>query len=350
MGCQSSHWHPLCSSISWVHVLPSAAPHPDCHHLPPSLITYIGVTYPYTTSIPLLDQSKVFVTGTNFRARLRNKCLTQFLYSNSASYLGPITIFTPYTSHYKTWNCRLVIRISVFAIQSRALDLETTLFRYKVLHENMLELFLQHLGCNDTNKFSMDVYHCLVYTVYIYIPPVFLPCVPCLFLSHTPFLLLCALKLIVMRRVVCQSWWWICLWVERADFPWVVFLPLSLLLFFFLSFSLHQSIQSKITSLPSLPPPALSTPAGCFIHLTSGFNSSQTWPGGATDHCTIQRDRRIWLRYWFPYNNVKSVGNCLHNPVSWIPLIMPSSCVNVIFSLLQQQLWEKAPGCTMNRL
>ena len=45
MGCQSSPWHPPCSSISWVHVVPSAAPHPDCHHLPPSLITYILVSY-----------------------------------------------------------------------------------------------------------------------------------------------------------------------------------------------------------------------------------------------------------------------------------------------------------------
>lgn len=41
-ACQSSSLHPLCSSITWIHVLPSAAPLPDCHHSP-SIIMGISV-------------------------------------------------------------------------------------------------------------------------------------------------------------------------------------------------------------------------------------------------------------------------------------------------------------------
>ena len=70
-------------------------------------------------------------------------------------------------------------------------------------------------------------------------------------LSHISFLLLCALKLIVMRRVVCQSWWWICLWVERADFPWVV--CLSLFLSYSFSFSPFLCISPSNQREPLSP-------------------------------------------------------------------------------------------------
>lgn len=124
---------------------------------------------------------------------------------------------------------------------------------------------------------------------------VFLAICPCVCLSHISFLLLCALKLTVMLRVVCQSWWWICLWVEKADFPWVVSLALSLPLLYslssltFLALLYAISLSNRREPLcPHFPLPALSTPAGCFRRLMSWFNSNQCWAGGVTDHWTYK--------------------------------------------------------------
>lgn len=122
----------------------------------------------------------------------------------------------------------------------------------------------------------------------------------------------------------------------------------SLLLFFFLSFHLHQSIQSKRTSRPS--------------HLLYVFPPLQ----GASP---------IWHEDLIPVNPQLEgsltirlyKGTCKHN---WDPdfcttfrlweivcttLLVESllSCSVVVLmssSLLQQQLWAKAPGCTMNGL
>lgn len=115
---------------------------------------------------------------------------------------------------------------------------------WKILHDNT---WSQHPGCNVTSKLR----------IYIYIYTSCFPATRPLSRSRSnpPFLLLCALKLIVMRRVVCQSWWWICLWVERADFPWVVFLHLSLSYSFSFSFSpslcIRPSNQDNLSALTS---------------------------------------------------------------------------------------------------
>lgn len=53
MGCQSSPWHPLCSSISWVHVLPLCCTTPRLLSLTIiTYFTYIWVPH-YTTTSPL---------------------------------------------------------------------------------------------------------------------------------------------------------------------------------------------------------------------------------------------------------------------------------------------------------
>lgn len=84
-------------------------------------------------------------------------------------------------------------------------------------------------------------------------------------LKHTSPLLLYALKLIVMLCVVCQSWWWICLWVERADFPWVVSPSLSFYLFLlYFLYSICPSNQRG--SLSALATPS-STVRSCRVLL-----------------------------------------------------------------------------------
>lgn len=88
-------------------------------------------------------------------------------------------------------------------------------------------------------------------------PPAFLAICPLsLSVSTPPSPRLCALKLIVMRHVVCQSWWWICLWVEGADFPWVVLLSLPLFpSVSFYAFLLISPSNQTIRLPPGPPPP-----------------------------------------------------------------------------------------------
>lgn len=68
-----------------------------------------------------------------------------------------------------------------------------------------------------------------------------------------------------MLYVVCQSWWWICLWVERADFPWVVSPSLSFYLFLlYFHYSICPSNQRG--SLSALATPS-STVYSCRVLL-----------------------------------------------------------------------------------
>lgn len=136
---------------------------------------------------------------------------------------------------------------------------------------------------------------CLVHILFLFS----LQSVLCLFLPpFTPHLFwLLALKLIVMLRVVCQSWWWICLWVEGADFPWVVFLlflSLSLgLVPSLLTWSTH-AIKGTVYSLfcppthqPSGPhlQPGPTSPVGSHASLSFWLDSSQFCIG--EDHLPI---------------------------------------------------------------
>lgn len=119
-------------------------------------------------------------------------------------------------------------------------------------------------------------------------------------LSYALPVLLYALKLIVMLCVVCQSWWWICLWVEGADFPWVASLSLSLSFFpLYFHYSICPSNQRE--SLSALATP-FSTAPSCRVLLLSwcpslissscGLKGSLT--SGLLQYTCGQKDFYFW--------------------------------------------------------